>query len=67
MSTGQRGRDSAERLAQKPKGLSSKQRAATVTHRVPEAAQCLRGLTQRPGRLIQCFSFAGEGFMGQVF
>ena len=53
---------------------SSMQKAAGVTQRVPEDAQCLRGmtqrgqrLTQRSGGLTQCFSGAGEGFVGHVF
>ena len=46
---------------------SSTQREVGVTQRVPEGAQCLKGLTQRVLRLTQCFSVAGEGFVGQVF
>ena len=53
---------------------SSMQREVGVTQRVPEAVQCLRGLTQRVlglsqrlEGLMQNFKVAGEGFVGQVF
>lgn len=45
-----------------------------VTQRAREVAQSLRELTQgvfrltqRIGGLTQCFSYAGEGFVGQIF